>query len=292
MALWGILSALLSSCSWAIGTITFERIGKVVPFVGITFFKGVLSIVLMILLLLFTGGLYLISWWDFLILALSGVIGITVGDSLFFKSLHDLGAKIQVIFFLIGQILTMFLSLLFLGELLTIGQYVGSFILLTGIIVVTWGSKTNHPNKTRGIILGLISMICFSVSAIMVKATIEDVSVITATFYRIFFGTIFTLGYGLASKNFRNWIRPMKDKKILGLFVLNVIIITYGGFLLSMVSIKFISVSIASVLSATEPVFVILLSFLFMREKITKGELIGTTVALIGLFMIINSGIL
>lgn len=289
MALWGILSALLSACSWAFGTITFERIGKVVPFVGITFLKGVFSILLMILLLVITGGLYPIGWWEFSFLALSGIVGITIGDSLFFKSLQDLGAKTQVIFFLLGQILTMILSLLFLGELLSFEQYIGAFILLNGVIVTTWGTQTNHPNKTRGIIFGLASMTCFSVSAIMVKAAISDVPVITATFYRMVFGTIFTLGYGVASKNFFSWIRPLKDKKLFGLFVLNVIVITYGGFLLSMAAIKYISVSLASVLSATEPVFVLLLAFLLMREKVTKRELIGTIVTLVGLFLIINS---
>ena len=289
MAFWGILSALLSACSWAFGTITFERIGKVVPFVGITFLKGVFSIVLMILLLVVTGGLYPIGWGEFSFLALGGIVGITIGDSLFFKSLQDLGAKTQVIFFLLGQILTMILSLLFLGELLSVEQYIGAFILLTGVIVTTWGTQTNHPNKIRGIIFGLASMTCFSVSAIMVKAAISDVPVITATFYRMVFGTIFTLGYGVASKNFSSWIRPLKDKKLLGLFVFNVIVITYGGFLLSMAAIKYISVSLASVLGATEPIFVLLLAFLLMREKVTKREVIGTIVTLVGLFLIINS---
>ncbi len=289
MVIWGILSALLSACSWAFGTITFERIGKVVPFVGITFLKGVFSIVLMILLIIITGGLYPIGWWEFSFLALSGIVGITIGDSLFFKSLQDLGAKTQVIFFLLGQILTMILSLLFLGELLSVEQYIGAFILLAGVIVTTWGTQTNHPNKTRGILLGLLSMICFSVSAIMVKAAISDVPVITATFYRMVFGTIFTLGYGIASKNFTGWIHPLKDKKLLGLFVANVIVITYGGFMLSMAAIKYISVSLASVLSATEPIFVLMLAFLIMRERATKRELIGTVITLVGLFLIINS---
>ncbi len=289
MALWGILSALLSACSWAFGTITFERIGKVIPFVGITFLKGVFSIVLMVVLILLSGGLYPISWWEFIFLSISGIIGIAVGDSLFFKSLQDLGAKIQVIFFLLGQVLTMILSLLFLGELLTLEQYFGSSVLLFGVVVTTWGTQTNHPNKTRGIILGLLSMLCFSISAIMVKVAISDVPVITATFYRMAFGTIFTLGYGLASKNFKKWIGPLQDKKLCATFILNVIVITYGGFLLSMAAIKFISVSLASVLSATEPIFVLVLSFLMTKESVTKRELIGAAITLLGLFIIINS---
>lgn len=284
----GIIVALLSAASWAFATVVFDRIGKVVPYVGITFLKGIFSIILMIILLIFTGGLHDIGIWEFSFLALSGIIGISLGDSLFFKSLQDLGAKVQVIFFLLGQIFTMILSLLLLGELLSLEQYIGAIVLLTGIVIVIWGKQDNHPNKGQGIVCGLLSILCFSVSAIMVKMAIAEVEVITATFYRMLFGTIFTLGFGVVGKQLPSWIKPLKDKRLLILFILNVFVITYGGFLLSMVAIKLISVSLVSVLGTTEPVFVLLFAYLINKEKITKQEVIGTMITLIGLFIIIN----
>lgn len=284
----GIIVALLSAASWAFATVVFDRIGKVVPYVGITFLKGIFSIILMIVLLIFTGGLHDIGIWEFSFLSLSGIIGISLGDSLFFKSLQDLGAKVQVIFFLLGQIFTMVLSLLLLGELLSLEQYIGAVVLLTGIVIVIWGKQDNHPNKGRGFVCGLLSILCFSVSAIMVKMVIAEVEVITATFYRMLFGTIFTLGFGVVGKQLPSWIKPLKDKRLLILFILNVFVITYGGFLLSMVAIKLISVSLVSVLGTTEPVFVLLFAYLINKEKITKQEVIGTMITLIGLFIIIN----
>ena len=283
-----IIVALLSAASWAFATVVFDRIGKVVPYVGITFLKGIFSIILMIVLLIFTGGLHDIGIWEFSFLALSGIIGISLGDSLFFKSLQDLGAKVQVIFFLLGQIFTMILSLLLLGELLSLEQYIGAVVLLTGIVIVIWGKQDNHPNKVRGIVCGLLSILCFSVSAIMVKMAIAEVEVITATFYRMLFGTIFTLGFGVVGKQLPSWIKPLKDKRLLILFILNVFVITYGGFLLSMVAVKLISVSLVSVLGTTEPVFVLLFAYLINKDKIAKQEVIGTMITLIGLFIIIN----
>ena len=284
----GIIVALLSAASWAFATVVFDRIGKVVPYVGITFLKGIFSIILMIVLLIFTGGLHDIGIWEFSFLALSGIIGISLGDSLFFKSLQDLGAKVQVIFFLLGQIFTMILSLLLLGELLSLEQYIGAVVLLTGIVIVIWGKQDNHPNKVRGIVCGLLSILCFSVSAIMVKMAIAEVEVITATFYRMLFGTIFTLGFGVVGKQLPSWIKPLKDKRLLILFILNVFVITYGGFLLSMVAVKLIPVSLVSVLGTTEPVFVLLFAYLINKDKIAKQEVIGTMITLIGLFIIIN----
>lgn len=284
----GIFTSLLSAASWAFGTVMFDRIGKVVPYIGITFLKGIFSIVLMIGLLLFTGGLQSIGFKDFSCLVLSGIIGISVGDSLFFKSLQDLGAKVQVVFFLLGQVFTMLLSLLLLDELLTINQYVGATILLIGISIVIWRKQENHPNRIRGIVCGLLSILCFSISIIMIKVSISEVEVITATFYRMAFGTVFTLGFGVVGKQISSWVCPLKDIRLLGAFILNVVVITYGGFLLSMVAIKYISVSLASVLSTTEPIFVILFAFLINREKVSRQEVFGTLLTLIGLYLIIQ----
>lgn len=279
----------MSAASWAFGTVVFERIGKVVPSVGITILKGTASIILMLLLICFTGGLQTIGMREFSFLSLSGIIGIAVGDTLFFISLQDLGAKTQVVFFLLGQILTMALSFMVLGELLSIGQYIGTAILLIGIVVVVWGKQENHPNKIRGIFCGLLSMLCFSVSAIMVKVAISDVNVITATFYRMLFGTIFTLGIGVAAKQVNLWIKPMKDARISILFFFNVVVITFGGFLLSMVAIKYITVSLASILGTMEPVFVLFLAFFINKEHIRWRELLGTFITVIGLCLILTN---
>lgn len=284
----GIVAALLSAASWAFGTVLFDKIGKVVPYIGLTFLKSVTSIILMIVLLVTTGGLQQVGAKDFLFLALSGFVGIVVGDSLFFRSLQDLGAKVQVVFFLLGQIFTMLLSLLLLGELLSTEQYVGAIVLLLGIVFVVWEKQENRPNKTRGIVCGLLSIFCFSASSIMVKIAIGDVEVVTATFYRLVFGTIFTLGYGVAAKQFVIWIKPLKNKRLSALLLLNVVVITYGGFLLSMVAIKYIPVSLASVLSTIEPIFVLLLAYLINKEKVSRREIIGTCITLLGVFLIIN----
>lgn len=283
----GIIAALGSAASWALATVVFDRLGKVIPAAGMTFFKGLFSLVLMLILILCTGGFDALSLRDFFFLALSGIIGISIGDTLFFRSLQDLGAKVQVLYFMLGQIVTMFLSFLLLGEVLSIEEYVGAMILLCGIIIVTIGKQEDHPNKARGIIGGFASILCFSISSVMVKVSIADVGVPTATFWRMFFSTVSVMFIGFTSKRFVTWYTPLKQTKTLLLFLLNVVVITYGGFLLSMLAIKHITVSLASVLSATEPVFVLILAFLINHERASKRELIGAAVTIAGLLIIL-----
>lgn len=287
MELLGIVSAIASAASWAFATLLFAWLGKHIPPAGITFIKGSLSIVLMALLTLFYNGFATIGSAECVFLAISGIIGIAVGDTLFFKSLNDLGARVQVLFFMLGQVMTMLLSFVFLDEILTLREYIGALVLLIGVMVVIREKQENHPNKARGIIYGLLSILCFSVSSIIVKFSIADIDVVSATFYRMFFGTVGVLFVGVSSKKIILWIMPLKKIKILGLFVLNVFVITFGGFLLSTLAIKHITVSLASVLSTTEPIFVLLFAYLINREKTSKRELLGAAVTILGLLIVI-----
>ena len=283
----GIIAALGSAASWAFATVLFERLGKTIPAAGMTFFKGLFSLIFMVALILCTGGFDPVSLHDFLFLALSGIIGISIGDTLFFRSLQDLGAKVQVLYFMLGQVVTMLLSFLLLGEILSIEEYIGATILLMGIMIVTIGKQEDHPNKMRGILGGFASILCFSLSSIMVKVSIVDVGVPTATFWRMFFSTLSILLIGFTAKRFVIWYTPLKQVKTFSLFMLNVVVITYGGFLLSMMAIKHITVSLASVLSATEPVFVLIFAYLVNHDRATKRELIGAVITIAGLLTII-----
>lgn len=283
----GLIAALGSAASWAFCTVMFDRIGKFIPYAGITFLKGTFSIALMAFLTLFIGDIATITSPELFYLALSGIIGIAIGDTLFFRSLQDLGAKVQVLYFMLGQIITMLLSFLLLGDILTIEEYVGASVLLLGIVIVTWGKQEDHPNKRRGIIGGFLSILCFSVSSIMIKIAIGDIDVVTATFYRMVFGTVAVLFVGVTSKKIIGWIRPLRDGKLLSLFILNVVVLTLGGFLLSMLAIKNISVSLASVLSTTEPIFVLMFAWLINKERATRRELIGATITILGLLVIL-----
>lgn len=287
MELLGIIAALASAASWAFATVVFDRLGKVIPYAGITFLKGTLSIVLMLLLVIAVGDFKTVSINDAVILVISGIIGIAIGDTLFFMSLQDLGAKMQVLYFMLGQVVTMLLSFLLLGDVLTVNEYVGAIILLCGIVVVTWGKQEDHPNKTRGIVGGFLSILCFSVSTIMIKYTEENIDVISATFYRMLAGTFIMILFGVTTHKMKSWLLPLKNIKIFGLFFFNVVVLTIGGFILSMYAIKAISVSLVSVLSTTEPVFVLLLAYLINREKVTKRELVGAAISISGLLIIL-----
>lgn len=160
-------------------------------------------------------------------------------------------------------------------------------VLLCGIVVVTWGRQEDHPNKLRGIVGGFASIICFSVSTIMIKYTAPEISIVSSTLCRMVFGTLIITMMGVTTGKIREWIKPLKNRTILRWFIINVVVITVGGFMLSMYSIKTISVSLASVLSVTEPVFVLVLAYVINRDKASWREIVGAFISVFGLLVII-----
>jgi drug/metabolite transporter (DMT)-like permease len=286
----GITAALGSAASWAAGSFLFKRIGDSVSPFGMTLVKGVIGIVFL-LAALHLAGPTSIATVPLLYLSLSGVLGIAVADTLFFAALQDLGPVALVVFFMMGQIVTALMALFWLGEMPSLQAWAGIGITLTGVGAVLWpklGPKTSIVRTgLRGVLLGFFSMLCMSVSTVVAKPALESVSTIMATLIRMISGTLCILLFGLVTHRLRQWVSPVRDMRLIIRFIISVAVVTFGGFWLSLVSIKHLDVAIASTLGATEPLFVIPLALVFFNERISLMEGLGAICASVGVMLLI-----
>jgi drug/metabolite transporter (DMT)-like permease len=284
----GTAAALGSAASWAVGAILFKNLGENIPALAMTLGKGILSTLMLGLVLLPLGFNHL-TGSDFFYLALSGLIGISVGDSLFFKALQHIGAHLLVLLFMVGQILTALLAMVFLHEMPTAAVWTGIVLIATGVGVILWSKLTEDgpPTNVRGIILGLLSVLCMSGSVIIAKKGLgTDDSGIQATFVRMGTACVGMAIYGAFTAQLGTWAVAFRDVKLAGKFLAAVAVITFGGFWLSLYAIKQMDVAIANTLISTEPIFVLPLAAIFLKEKITAASILGATVALAGVGVI------
>jgi drug/metabolite transporter (DMT)-like permease len=286
----GIGAALGSAASWAAGSFLFKRIGDSVSPFGMTFVKGGIGVVFLIAVLSLVGS-RTIETESLLYLGLSGILGIAVADTLFFAALQDLGPVALVVFFMMGQIVTALMALMWLGEMPSLRSWVGIGVTLAGVGAVLWprlGSNASLKRSgMRGVILGSISMLCMSASTVVAKPALESVSTIMATLVRMISGTVSILFFGLATNRLRQWLHPVRNMRLIARFVFSVAVVTFGGFWLSLVAIKYLDVAIAATLSATEPLFVIPLAFIFFHERISLLESFGAVCAFLGVMLLI-----
>ncbi len=283
----GISAALGSAASWALGAVLFKFIGERMTPAAMTLAKGAMSVVLLGIAVACmeyhptdSGGMWL--------LVLSGVIGIALGDTLFFKALRDLTPVSIIVLMVVGQLMTAVLGIFVLSEVPTPLAWIGMAFIMGGVVMVLCGDTPGEEGQTkmRGILFGLASVLCMSASSIIAKRPLQTVPTIQATFVRMAAGTLGVFLAGGILGQVGGWLTPLKDFSFLAKFLLAVVVVSFGGFWLSIVAIKFLHVAVASALNATEPVFAIPLSLLMMKDKTSPQAVLGSIAVVAGVALI------
>jgi len=289
----GCLAALGSAVAWAVGSILFRRIGDEASPLGMNLGKGILGLLLLGVALLVVGTTPMSARTVFF-LALSGVVGIALGDTFFFMTLVRLDPRLTLLLATVGQVATVFMAMFFLGERPGAMAWVGIPLVLGG---VTWVMAEQMPHEDRGgrswklggIGWGLLASVCISSGFILAKVGLEDVSALQGTFWRFAFGMIGLGMFGWVKGDLVTWLRPFTSLALLRRIVLAVLVITFGGFWLTMVGYKYTHASVATVLMSTEPLFILPLARIFMDERITPRAVVGSLVAVAGVVCIVLS---
>lgn len=143
-----------------------------------------------------------------------------------------------------GQVVTVLLAILLLKEMPSLGSWVGIWVTLAGVSAVLWqklgANQSSNRSGIRGIVLGALSMLCMSVSMVIANPALESVSTIMATLVRMMSGTLCILLFGLATHRIRQWLIPVRNMQMIARFVFSVGVVTYGGFWLTLVAIKYL----------------------------------------------------
>jgi drug/metabolite transporter (DMT)-like permease len=292
------MGTLGSAASWALGAILFKRIGESMSPLAMTLAKAVVSVVFLGVALLFLG-FTAITPHNLGYLVASGIVGIAIGDALFFAALQHLGPQTLVVLMMVGQVLTALLALVFLGERPTLRAWGGIACVLAGVTVVLWAnlSGERQRSRARGIVLGMLSVLCMSVSVILAKQGLNAASAVgetmqetmQGTWVRMLAGAVGLAVYGLFAGQLGAWSREGRQARLAGPFLFAVCVVTFGGFWLSLLAIRHVDVAIANTLNSLEPVFVLPLAAVFLKEKITLPQIVGTLAALAGVIVLCNA---
>ena len=132
----GVFAALGTALCWAIAARLFSGTGNAFSPLTMNFWKGLISILLLGLVLLFVPPMGLnvsiICW-----LLFSGFIGIGIGDTCFFKALKSIGdSQAVLVAETLAPLFTALFAMAFIGEWITWQQWVGVAIVLLSVDMV------------------------------------------------------------------------------------------------------------------------------------------------------------
>ncbi|MDX2100857.1 MAG: DMT family transporter, partial [Leptolyngbyaceae cyanobacterium bins.59] len=113
----GEAAALTAALMWAIASTVYGHLGKQIPPLMLNLIKGAMAIVLLLLTLLIRQeGWVAIPETSFVLLLLSGAVGIGLGDTFFFESLNYIGARKALLMEALAPALSAIVAAIFLGE--------------------------------------------------------------------------------------------------------------------------------------------------------------------------------
>jgi len=273
-----------------LGSILFRGLADQTSALGLNLAKGLVGLVYLGIALAIVG-LVPMDTRSTILLALSGLVGIALGDTLFFMALVRLEPRRTVLLATVGQALTVILALGVLGERPSGLTWVGIITIIGG---VTWvmreQSPTDGESSATGILLGLGAAACMSIGIILAKLGVSSIPALQATTVRMAAGMAGLVIVGLFKGSLITWLRPLTPRTHLVRLLWADVVIIGGGFYLSMLALELTDATIASVLCATEPLFVLPLAVWLLHEKLSSRAIIGAVIAVGGVGLILSGG--
>lgn len=284
----GCIAALISSAAWAFDPILFKKLGERVSPLAMNLGRCLFGMVYLAVLLLFFG-MEPIPGRAFLLLGISGILGIALGDTFFLMGLVRLGPRLSVLMETLCPVVTVILAVLFLKERPSLQVWAGIVLTIGGVKWVLWERTPREKlkeNWASGVKFGALSVTCTSVGIIFAKIGLAEASPIEATIVKLLFGSLGLLMWGVVGFKIKKWVHPFKDTKLIFKLSYAVFIAIGIGLLFSVIALKYADATIAVPLNSTSPLFVLPMVAFMFKEKISLRAVLGAVIAVGGIILI------
>jgi drug/metabolite transporter (DMT)-like permease len=291
----GQLAALCAAFFWALATLLYNRSSLHLSAAQLNLVKGLVACPLLLASLLVFGqdiGFDMTSPALWLLL-LSGVIGITIGDTCYFSALRRLGPWHTILLEYLAPPLAAVIAWVFLGEILSLLEIIAALTVIAGVIFVLTEKRMTSVEvpgqlSRSGLAFAVGAAWCQASGLVMAFYALQafEINAMEAALVRLGGGTVaLTLGLVLFSPRLlgTTWIQ-VKRTRVLPL--LSAIFMgTFLAIWLQQVAIAYVTPGIAQTLLATAPLFMIPLTML-RGKRISLRALAGTLVALGGIALL------
>lgn len=263
------LSAILASLIWAIGASINTHTVR---------YRGVITTnqlrILMATVVLW-GLVFVYGDWRifadshlFWLSVLSGFIGITLGDTALYKGIKELGGRRMGAIFSLASPFTVIIAFLYLGEMLSLYEYLGCLTVTIGIIIVILGrdKQTDTPSTMEnvtahwktGVFWAIIAALGQAIAVIMIRVGMSetDVDIWSFSAVRMTAALVFMVLFGLVLRRYANPVplNPITVKYLCGVAFSSICGLV-GGMTLVIFALSGADAGIIATLSSMSPAF-------------------------------------
>jgi drug/metabolite transporter (DMT)-like permease len=288
----GEICALLSAITWALSVILFTGLGQTMPAFGLNLIKNCIGFVCLSLTATLVEGWFLPSLdsSDWLVVILSGVIGLAVADTLYLKALGLIGAGRMGVIATLNSPFVILISILYLNESLSLWQLVGLLMVISAILLLISEKKLSNINKRalyKGIGVGICAVFLTALSLVIVKPVLESNDFFSLAAARMGVGILAMLLFLVLTGNV---IKTIAQYKLFHDWATIITASFTGAYIalgLWLAGYKYAEATTASILTQTNSVFIVLLAIIFLDESITPKKLLAAAISFSGVLLVL-----
>lgn len=234
---------------------------------------------------------------DLCLLVVSGLVGLTLGDWAYYRSLQILGPRLATLLFALVPPITTVLGALILGEwprwigvagmALTVGGVAWVILERQGILSTGNREMPAHSSRFRGVLFGVLGSLGQSVGLILTREAMESgISTLPATAVRMASGAAGIWFVWILARRPLGLSRMRGDRRVPVATLSGVILGPVIGIWLSTVAVKHTMAGIAATLTSTTPVMILPLVILVHRERVSPRAAMGAALAVAGVALL------
>lgn len=253
----GALAALAAALCWTLSSALWRRLPTSLTAAQLNLLKNLLALVLL------APALALLPWavptGPLLVLAASGVLGIALGDSLYFAALRRLGTRRCLTLDAGGPAVTAVVGFVWLAEWPSLRQWLGVALISLAVVLVARQRPAADPGlaaagQRLGVLLALGALLCGSGGALLARSALRagDLLPVQAAVLRLAAAALVLLpvlrGLPLQPP------RPRPALRRWPLWLLATLLGTAAGIVLQQMALQQLPGALAVALLATAPV--------------------------------------
>ena len=290
------LLALGAAVCWAFTSVMSATPARHLGALAFTRWRMVLLLVMLWPVVLLSGSWHGLTWAQCGVMAISGFIGIFVGDTALFAAMNRLGPRRTSVLFATHAFFSAMLGYWFLDEHMGLQAMLGGVLVMGGVMTATllgrhkddvhaW--ETNTGQWGLGVALGLLAALCQAVSSLIAKPVmVSGVDPIAATALRVSATCVaqfVLLWSGFAAARAQNpaTLRTLVQVGWIGFLGMGV------GMSLILLALRHGDVGMVAILSSVSPVLVLPLLWLRLGRAPAPGAWLGAGFTVLGTALVL-----
>ena len=230
-------------------------------------------------------------------MAVSGLIGIFIGDTALFSAMNRLGPRRAGILFATHSIFSALLGFAVFGERMSTQAMAGAALTVSGVMIaILFGQRktdnhaweTNQGNLALGILLGLLAALCQAVGTLVAKPAMADgMDPIEASAIRVSMAVVAHFGLLWLGAKAARPAQPATVPVLVQTALSGLVSVAIGMTLL-LLALKRGDVGMVAILSSVTPILLLPLLWLRLRRVPARGAWCGAAITVVGTALILS----